>query len=69
MVKKKYKAAMLIPGKEASGQDGLHRLMNSVVPAPEKKPSATKGRAASKQAATAEVSGEPWHTLSAQEDR
>lgn len=36
--KKKNKAAMLVPRKEASGQDGLHRLTNSVVPAPEKNP-------------------------------
>lgn len=34
--KKIYKAPMLVPGKEASGQDGLHGLTNSVVPAPEK---------------------------------
>lgn len=40
----KYKAAMLIPGKEARGQDGLQRPRNSVVPAPEKKPSATEDR-------------------------
>lgn len=63
--KKKNKAATLVPGKEASGQDGLHRLMNSVVPAPGKKTSATEGRAASQQVAT----GELWHTLNAQEDR
>lgn len=65
----KYKAAMLIPGKEARGQDGLQRPRNSVVPAPEKNPPPLKTGLSSKQAATAEVSGELWHTLSAQEDR
>lgn len=68
---KKYKAAMLVPGKEARGQDGLQRLRNSVVPAPEKNifPPPLKTGLSSKQAATAEVSGELWHTLSVQEDR